>query len=140
MLQRTHIGMGSGNFSDGRSVRGLMAQADEANDLGRIVYSASDHGDGNNNSNHDNIDSTTPSHRDQFEAPTTYAVLNSPTARPTPAPSITSLRTPSNLYLSTPAFLGKPTLYPQLNPTPNPNPISTPRAAARESQVNGINE
>ena len=52
MLRRMHIGMGSD--SDGRSARGLMAQAHEANfdDLGGIVCSASDDGDGNNNSNY----------------------------------------------------------------------------------------
>ena len=42
--------MGSG--SDGRSASGLLAQAHEANDLGRIVYNASDNGVGNNNSNY----------------------------------------------------------------------------------------
>ena len=48
MLRRTHIGTGSG--SDGRNVRGVMAQAHEANRLRRIVYSTRNYGDGNNSS------------------------------------------------------------------------------------------
>ena len=56
-----------------------MAQAHEANDLGEIVYSASDHHDGDNSTD-DNIDNNNSTTSFRYEKFNLHTALDFPTA------------------------------------------------------------
>ena len=151
VLRRTHIDTGSG--SDGRSVKVLTAQIHGVHCLGGIVYKANNRSDGNNNSNYNHIDSNnsaTSFYCDESEGlhnrchprlphrgipssvrpPRSQLHLHRDSLASIPPPRY--LTASSILYsYTTPAFLGKYSLYLQLNTALNlnhhPEPYQKPK-------------